>query len=101
MSGPAGRGYRPAGPGPQDLSQLPLTAEDPLTYLFVPLILLVVVALVWSWWTARSDRDPASSVGHFNRALSAMQPGDRSTPPRPPSDASGTDAGDDDPSRDA
>lgn len=70
-----------------------------MTYLFVPLILFVVAALVWSWWTARADRDPTSSVSHFNRALSAMEPRDRSASARPV-DASDR-AGDDDPSRDA
>lgn len=66
-----------------------------MPYLFVPLILLVLAALVWSWWTARSDRDPASSVHHFNRALSAMQPGDGPSgdrrPPAPQRSASADD----------
>lgn len=42
---------------------------------FLPLIAVVVVALVWMWWTARGDRDPVSSVDSFNRALTAMRPG--------------------------
>lgn len=71
-----------------------------MPYLFVPLILLVVAALVWTWWTARADRDPASSVDHFNRALSAMQPRDRSSGRPPAAGADGSASGDDDPSRD-
>ncbi|MBW3620761.1 MAG: hypothetical protein KY461_10990 [Actinobacteria bacterium] len=73
-----------------------------MPYLFIPLILLVVAALVWSWWTARSDRDPTSSVGSFNRALSAMQPSDRGPAPRPVGDGSdGSGSRDDDAPRDA
>jgi hypothetical protein len=58
-----------------------------LPYLFVPLIVLVVAALAWSWWTARSDRDPASSVDNFNRALTAMRPQDGSPTSRSSRDA--------------
>lgn len=62
-----------------------------MQYVFVPLILVVLAVLAWSWWSARSDRDPASSVDSFNRALTAMQPGSR--PGRPaPADRSATDA---------
>lgn len=46
-----------------------------MPYVILPLIVMVVLALVWSWWTARAGRDPASSVNSFNRALTAMQPG--------------------------
>lgn len=46
-----------------------------LPFAVVPIILLVVAALLWTWWTSRQDRDPASSVDSFNRALTAMQPG--------------------------
>lgn len=70
-----------------------------MPYLFVPLILLVVAALAWSWWTARSGRDPASSVDHFNRALSAMRPGQAAPPERPAREPS-PDADDTDPSAD-
>lgn len=45
-----------------------------MQYVFVPLILAVLVALAWSWWTARADRDPTSSVDSFNKALTAMRP---------------------------
>ena len=72
-----------------------------MPYLFVPLILLVVAALAWTWWTARADRDPASSVDHFNRALSAMQPGDRGPVPRPVDDGTHTSGSRDDDARDA
>lgn len=40
----------------------------------VPLILVVLGVLAWTWWAARAGRDPVSSVDSFNRALSAMQP---------------------------
>jgi hypothetical protein len=50
-------------------------------YVFVPLIVVVIAALAWSWWTARSERDPASSVDSFHRALTAMQPGMRADAP--------------------
>lgn len=49
------------------------------TYAVVPIILLVVAALIWTWWTSRQDRDPASSVDSFTRALTAMQPGEAPT----------------------
>ncbi len=70
-----------------------------MQYVFVPLILAVLVALFWSWWAARSARDPASSVDSFNRALSAMQPGsptrDRGAPDAPEAhDDAGAHAGD-------
>lgn len=52
-----------------------------MPYVFVPLIVVVIAALVWSWWTARSERDPASSVDSFHRALTAMQPGARGDAP--------------------
>ena len=45
-------------------------------FVFVPLIVIVVGALVWTWWAGRSARDPISSVDSFNRALTAMQPSD-------------------------
>jgi hypothetical protein len=44
-------------------------------YVFVPLILVVISLLFWSWWSARTERDPAASVDSFNRALTAMEPG--------------------------
>lgn len=44
-------------------------------YAIVPVILLVIAALIWTWWTSRQERDPASSVDSFSRALTAMQPG--------------------------
>lgn len=50
----------------------------------VPLVLVVVTAVVWTWWASRSGRDPVSSVDSFHRALDAMQPtrpeSSRSTP---------------------
>lgn len=45
-----------------------------MTYVFVALILAVVAVLAWTWWSARAERDPASSVDTFTRALHAMQP---------------------------
>lgn len=51
-----------------------------MEYVFILLIVAVVAVLAWTWWSARSERDPASSVDTFSRALSAMQPasvGDR------------------------
>lgn len=55
-----------------------------MPYVFVPLIVVVIAALAWSWWTARADRDPAASVHSFNRALSAMQPGGHEATPSAP-----------------
>lgn len=45
-----------------------------MVYLFLPIIVIVAVGLVWTWWEGRVDRDPASSVDHFHRALAAMEP---------------------------
>lgn len=45
-----------------------------MEYVFILLIVAVVVVLAWTWWSARSERDPASSVDTFSRALTAMQP---------------------------
>lgn len=45
-----------------------------MAYLFVPVILIVALGLLWTWWEGRVDRDPASSVDHFHRALQAMGP---------------------------
>lgn len=50
-----------------------------MQYVFVPLIVLVAAGLFWTWWSSRTDRDPVSSVHSFNRALHAMQPGQRDT----------------------
>lgn len=55
-----------------------------MTFVFVALIVAVVAVLAWTWWSARAERDPASSVDTFSRALHAMQPsarGDRSDDP--------------------
>ncbi|MBW3664673.1 MAG: hypothetical protein KY469_16360 [Actinobacteria bacterium] len=45
-----------------------------MVYLFLPIIVIVAVGLAWTWWEGRVDRDPASSVDHFHRALAAMEP---------------------------
>lgn len=45
-----------------------------MTFVVVPLILVVAVGLAWTWWTSRVERDPVSSVTSFERALAAMQP---------------------------
>jgi hypothetical protein len=45
-------------------------------YILLPVIVIVVLTLLWSWWGGRSERDPASSVDHFHRALVAMRPGE-------------------------
>ncbi len=45
-----------------------------MQYVFVSLILIVAAGLARSWWLARNDRDPITSVDSFNRALTAMQP---------------------------
>lgn len=45
-----------------------------LEYVFVPLIVVVLVVLAWTWWASRAGRDPVSSVDSFNRALTAMRP---------------------------
>lgn len=55
----------------------PWKASISVQYVFFPLILLVAIGLGWSWWSSRSDRDPAASVHSFHKALDAMQPGTR------------------------
>lgn len=45
-----------------------------MTFVFVALIVAVVAVLAWTWWSARAERDPVSSVDTFSRALHAMQP---------------------------
>jgi predicted negative regulator of RcsB-dependent stress response len=55
-------------------------------YLFVLLIAVVVLVLAWTWWSARSERDPASSVDTFSRALNAMQPSSAGGSKRPAAD---------------
>lgn len=44
------------------------------------LILAAVALLATSWLGGRRDRDPSSSVDHFNRAMSAMS---NAAPPAP------------------
>ena len=62
-----------------------------MEYVFILLIVAVVAVLAWTWWSARSERDPASSVDTFSRALSAMQPASsddrRPGPEQAPDDA--------------
>lgn len=50
----------------------------------VPLLLVVLAVLVWTWWASRAGRDPISSVDRFHRALSAMEPSE--PPTREPAD---------------
>jgi hypothetical protein len=45
-----------------------------VTFLIVLAMIAIVAALVWSWWSGRIGRDPAATVDHFHRALSAMSP---------------------------
>lgn len=45
-----------------------------MAYVLVPVILVVVAGLLWTWWSTRTERDPVSSVDSFHRALEAMQP---------------------------
>lgn len=45
-----------------------------MVYVLVPVMLVVAVALAWSWWLGHEARDPVSSVHSFHRALEAMQP---------------------------
>lgn len=40
----------------------------------IPLALVVLAVLGWTWWASRAGRDPISSVDRFHRALDAMQP---------------------------
>lgn len=41
----------------------------------IPLVAVAVAVIGWTWWSARTERDPSSSVDSFHRALSAMEPG--------------------------
>jgi predicted negative regulator of RcsB-dependent stress response len=73
-----------------------------VTFVFAALIVAVVAVLAWTWWSARAERDPASSVDTFSRALHAMQPsaaGDR--PDEPERDAHATERNPDATERDA
>lgn len=45
-----------------------------MTFLIVLTMAVIVAALIWSWWSGRIGRDPAATVDHFHRALSAMSP---------------------------
>ncbi|MFN2556973.1 MAG: hypothetical protein ABR592_08895 [Nitriliruptorales bacterium] len=46
----------------------------PVVYVLVPLMLVVAVALAWTWWLGHEARDPVSSIHSFHRALEAMRP---------------------------
>lgn len=45
-----------------------------VVYVLIPLMLVILVALGWTWWLGRVARDPVSSIDSFHRALEAMQP---------------------------
>lgn len=53
----------------------------------VPLVLVVLAVIGWTWWASRAGRDPITSVDRFNRALSAMQPGSAEPAAREPSES--------------
>lgn len=62
------------------------------TFIVALLIVAALALLVSAMLSGRRDRDPASTVDHFNRAMSAMSNGaPRSTTPR---DTSSDDADD-------
>lgn len=44
-------------------------------FALLPLVVLVVAVIAWLLLSGRGERDPASSVDAFHRALNAMQPG--------------------------
>lgn len=48
-----------------------------MTTLLVLAMVVIVVGLLWSWWSGRIGRDPSATVDHFHRALTAMSPEDR------------------------
>lgn len=54
------------------------------TLIVALLIVAAIGVLLTSWLNGRRDRDPASSVNSFNRAMTAIH---NSTPPAPGSDA--------------
>lgn len=69
--------------------------EGPIVTTLLVLAMVVIVAtLIWSWWSGRLGRDPASTVDHFHRALTAMSPEERREAARD-SRSTDDDAGDD------
>ncbi len=62
------------------------------TFIIALLIVAAIGLLASSVLGGRRDRDPASSVNHFNRAMSAMS---NATPPAPGSSSAQDDASDD------
>lgn len=67
------------------------------TFIMALLIVAAIGLLASSLLGGRRDRDPASSVNHFNRAMSAMS---NATPPAPGAPAAGTPTAHDDASDD-
>ncbi|MBW3576141.1 MAG: hypothetical protein KY462_00065 [Actinobacteria bacterium] len=52
-----------------------------MSFVLIPIMVIVVCVLAWSWWSGRVARNPVTSVDNFHRALAAMQPGHDTSAP--------------------
>jgi hypothetical protein len=60
-----------------------------VVYVLVTVMAVLLVLLLWMWWTDRLGRNPKTTVDSFHRALAAMQP----DPPQGSGEEQAADAG--------